>query len=122
MTGNPASSTRARPDFDPAGLLELVGDDREFLDDFVAIFEQDAARLMVEIREAAIGLDGAALERSAHSLKGMLCHFGESPALDLARRLEHLGSSRDLADAEGLASDLVGEVDAISRGLARLVA
>ena len=121
MPGSVVSGNQARPGFDPSSLLELVGGDREFLDEFIVLFEQDAARLVLEIRRAVAGADGAALERSAHSLKGMLSHFGESAALELSRRLEALGAGRDLAGAEEIESALLGEIGLIQESLARLV-
>lgn len=121
MPGIVQPGNQARPGFDPSTLLELVGDDRAFLDEFIALFDQDAVRLASEIRRALAGGDGEALERSAHSLKGMLSHFGQSDALEFSRRLEALGSRRDLEGAEAIESALLVEIALIQESLARLV-
>ena len=121
MTGIELPGNQARPGFDPSSLLELVGDDRAFLDEFVVLFDQDAVRLTSEIRRALAVGDGDALERSAHALKGMLSHFGESDALEHSRRLEDLGSRRELEGAESIESALLVEIALIQQSLARLV-
>jgi HPt (histidine-containing phosphotransfer) domain-containing protein len=115
MTASPV-----RPGFDPTLLLEIVGDDLAFLDEFVALFHQDVRRLEIQIREALERLDDADLERAAHSLKGMLSHFGETRALELAAQLEDLGSRSELGAAGKLASALIAEVELIRAGLERL--
>jgi HPt (histidine-containing phosphotransfer) domain-containing protein len=121
MTILSTSDTRPGPGFDLSPLLELVGDDVEFLAELLTLFDLDSARLVAEVRRT-VGPGGAALERSAHTLKGLLSHFGESTALELCRRLEARGAGRESTEANALAEAeaLAAEVAAIRQILGRL--
>ena len=106
---DPATSTP----FDVSGLLELVGDDGEFIGEFAEIFESDARLRVEEIRDAIARSDARSLERLAHSLMGMLSNLGESAALDLARQLEVRVETCHLDGTDDLIGSLAREVEAI---------
>ena len=108
------------PGFDVDSLLELVGDDVDFLIEIASLFEKDASRLLSEIRRAAGQLDGEGLERAAHALKGLVSHFGETKALDVCATLERLGLERAPEGAEALSEDLTIEIALIRSGLEQL--
>jgi HPt (histidine-containing phosphotransfer) domain-containing protein len=118
MFASTSPDSRPSGDFELGRLLKLAGDDRELLGELIALFERDSTRLVAEIREAAVRLDGKALERAAHTLRGLLLYVGESTAHDRCRRLESLGSCPELAGAEIDALDI--EVAMIRQGLARV--
>lgn len=122
MAGLITDATTDASGYDFAGILELVGGDHDFLEEFVAVFDQDASRLVEEMRRAAGDFDLGALSRLVHSLKGLMSHFGDSPAMEHCRALESFGSGDDRGVVAGLAESLAGEVDRIRRALADLAA
>jgi HPt (histidine-containing phosphotransfer) domain-containing protein len=107
-----------RPCFDPSSLLEMFGDDREFLAEIVAIFQRDSFKLYGEIQIALAIRDTGRLERSAHGLKGMLSNFGPSKSYQLAGELESRGVIRDLNDTEPLVTELGRDLARIRREIA----
>lgn len=85
---------------DKAALLARVDHDVEFLAETVEMFDQDAPRLLAEIRQAVARQDGAALARAAHTFKGMVANFCAQAATEAALKLEMMGESGDLAGAQ----------------------
>jgi len=77
--------------FDREATLMRVDHDLELLDELVALLRPEAARLIGEVREAAIRSDPAGLEESAHALKSSLGNLGAARAASIARELEELG-------------------------------
>lgn len=74
--------------FDQNVALARVEGDTELLREIVALFSDEAPRLLSEIRESITHCDSKALERAAHSLKGSVGSFGAQGAFDAALRLE----------------------------------
>jgi HPt (histidine-containing phosphotransfer) domain-containing protein len=78
-------------------LLEYLGDDdalrREVLQQFLDTLTTDLKQLEAELLERNV----AAVQRSAHRLKGAAYMVGARPLGDSAMSLEHLASAGDLA-------------------------
>ena len=78
-------------------LLEYLGDDdalrREVLQQFLDTLTNDLQQLESELHDSNI----AAVQRSAHRLKGAAYMVGARPLGDSAMSLEHLASAGDLA-------------------------
>ncbi|MEN6356217.1 MAG: response regulator [Armatimonadota bacterium] len=87
------------PTLNMAELLARVDGDMSLLKEIIGLFASDAQYLMTEIQNAIASGDGAALERSAHTLKGSVGNFAAKPALDAAFRLEQIGHSGNLGGA-----------------------
>ncbi len=114
LTGNApqirASNTVA-PVVDLDAALEVVGGDRELLQEGVHIFfDEDYPRECAALREAIAQQDADAVRRAAHGLKGALDSFGSRPARDLARQLEMRGRENKLDDAAPLFQNLENEI------------
>ena len=120
MTGLHSNDTPTSPGFDFGDLIDLAGDDPDFLGEFIELFEQDSSRLVVEVVQASVRSDGPSLQRSAHALKGLLSHFGESRAFEICQALETSGQAGNLEGAEERASTLAAEVALIRQALADL--
>lgn len=95
--------------FDHNELMDRLDGDLEFLEESIEIFDEDAAPLLDQIREAVTARDAAALVTPAHTLKGMLSNFCAPPAEHAARDLEMRGRENQLADAEVLVQTVVTE-------------
>ncbi|HYG63959.1 MAG TPA: response regulator [Thermoanaerobaculia bacterium] len=91
------------PSLDRAALMAEAGGDGELLERLVAIFREEAARLLAEIRQAAVRGDGTRLSDAAHALKGTAGHWSRGAVFRAAARLEN----RELGvDPEAAAADI----------------
>jgi two-component system, sensor histidine kinase and response regulator len=60
---------------------------------------EEIPRLMAAICQAITASDAAALRLAAHTLKGSLRYFGQTPAYEDSLRLEKMGQDHDLRGA-----------------------
>ncbi len=74
-----------------------------------------------DMRQAIAQDDAPLLQRSAHSLRGLLGNFGAEPAEALSRKLEVLGARGSTADAAPLLPQLASELQALDQALARFL-
>jgi HPt (histidine-containing phosphotransfer) domain-containing protein len=72
---------------------------------------QDATRLLEEVRTAVSQGAAAVLQRAAHTLKESAGYVSARPTLDAAQRLETIGAGRNLVDAMNAFDDLEREFD-----------
>ncbi len=86
--------------FDEKALMDHVDGDVEFLEETVAMLDEDSPGLLEQIQVAAVSGDAAALVKPAHTLKGMLANFCAEPAEAAARELEMMGREERLADVQ----------------------
>lgn len=87
-------------------LREMVGDDPEFIGEFISSFLRIAPAQIREIREAFVANDSARIHLAAHTLKSNSADMGARRVSDLARRLEHAGRDSDLQDLAGVLAEL----------------
>jgi HPt (histidine-containing phosphotransfer) domain-containing protein len=88
------------------GAMQRLGGDMELFRDFIQVLDEDGPALIESLRSSAHAGDAARVERAAHSLRGLLSNLGAEQAVEVARALEHVGSSKQLSDAAGLLNDL----------------
>jgi two-component system sensor histidine kinase/response regulator len=101
-------------------LLENLGGDRELLLELLDIFASEARTMFSRVHEAAKCNDAAALEHSAHSLKGSVSIFGARTIVDVSQKLELMGRNQDLANADDCCSFLDLELARLESELAQL--
>jgi len=89
-----------------AQLREMVGDDPEFIADFIGTFLRTAPKQVAEIREGMDAGDAARVQMAAHTLKSNSADMGARRLSELARRFEHAGRDGDLAGVKGALGDL----------------
>jgi HPt (histidine-containing phosphotransfer) domain-containing protein len=94
--------------------LQRLGDDMELLRDIVQIYLEDAPVMIERIRAAIKQSDANALQRAAHSLKGLAATLSASEVVGAAVRLEHIAASRNLADAATTAAEVEQRVQALN--------
>ncbi len=85
---------------DPNALMDRVDGDLEFLEETIAMLDEDSPALLDQIHAAANAGDAAALVRPAHALKGMLANFCAERAETAARELEIRGREERLSDVD----------------------
>jgi two-component system sensor histidine kinase/response regulator len=89
---------------DPAALadmLEMVGDDPEFVGEIVDAYLADAPAQIAGMREALAAGDTTTLGRHAHTLKGNSRNVGATALAEIARTLEESARAGDTTDAAG---------------------
>jgi len=78
-----------------AELLARVDNDAELLRELIAIFKIEFPRHLSALREAVGQGNLKNVQKSAHTLRGMLSNLGTTRAAAAAARLEQLGDSSD---------------------------
>ncbi len=79
------------PVFDEATALALFEDDRELLEEVVALFRTTARRLHQELAASLEAGDLETLVRTAHSLKGASANLAAERIRAVSEALEELG-------------------------------
>ncbi|HEU0245053.1 MAG TPA: Hpt domain-containing protein [Candidatus Limnocylindrales bacterium] len=103
---------------DPAALadmLDMVGDDPEFVGEVVDAYLADAPDQVTGMTEALAAGDVVTLGRHAHTLKGNSRNVGATTLAEIARSLEEsarAGDTTDAADRIAAAADELGRVSA----------
>lgn len=75
-------------------VLEALGGDEDLLREMAEVYLEHSPPLLAAIRAAVEADDLAALERTAHALKGSVSNFGRLPSWQAANELELLGKRR----------------------------
>ena len=110
----PAPAKPAEQAAQPAVLNAAVLDDlRDVLggevDRIIALYLEDAPRLIAQLERAVVGNDPIALRVAAHTLKSSSANVGATTLSEAARDLEHGARDGTLAKPEALVARIVGE-------------
>jgi HPt (histidine-containing phosphotransfer) domain-containing protein len=97
--------------------MDRVDGDVEFLEETVAMLDEDGPELLVQIQAAVSARDAAALVKPAHALKGMVSNFCAPLAEAAARELERMGREEQLADVNAAADRARRETDRLREAL-----
>jgi CheY-like chemotaxis protein len=103
--GKPAAP-HAGQVIDEAELMNRVGGDAELLAELIDLFLQECPRLINLMQKALEEQNAKELEKTAHSLKGMVGNFSAKDCFEAALELERLGRSGELANAQVAFQDL----------------
>ena len=98
-------------------ILSVFDDDMELFKESVEIFLEEAPGILQKIRQAAAESDFQALEREAHSLKGMVRAFQAGDLSERAYVLEKKGRDQDAKDVMALLEVLEGQIDLLGKRL-----
>lgn len=79
--------------------LEWLGGDVALAKELALTMLPEISVHLEKILDALAGEDAAALQASAHRLKGALGVFGEHPAFEIAQRLELCGRAAQFTEA-----------------------
>ena len=105
---------------DYAGALDRLEGDTELLAEMARLFLEDSAQQISAIRAAIAGSDASALERAAHCLKGAIANFAAYEAFKAAEKLEKIGLSGDLREADPACWALDSALQQLNNGLASI--
>ena len=85
---------------DREALLKRVFGNVPLLQELIRLFFEEYPTCLAEIRQAIRLGNAPALRQAAHLLRGSVGNFGPSPVYEAAGRLEHMGRTGNLDDAE----------------------
>ena len=107
------------PILDRASLLDRVGGDLGLLEDLVAVFRKEGARLLAQMRRAIEARDAVEHHNAGHALRGMLRNLSAARAQELAQQLQQMDLSGDNRDARDVLARLECEIAALEEALTR---
>ncbi len=102
---------------DIPGTMKRLNGDKELLTALVGFFFEDFPTLLDEIRAAFARRDWPAVQRGAHSLKGLSANFGAAPAVAALEKLETWKATRDEASQTELLRRVEVEVARLAAAL-----
>lgn len=103
--------------YDHVAFMENFCGLEDLARDSVRVFNSMAPRMLAEIEVALAARDARQLEVTSHTFKGAVSNFYAARARELANRLEKIGKSGDLQDAEELLDVLKLEVSVLMAAL-----
>ncbi|MFW6340428.1 MAG: Hpt domain-containing protein, partial [Wenzhouxiangella sp.] len=96
---------------DWAGAVRLAGGDEQLLREVLAAFVPELPGHLKELADQLSAQDREALQRAAHTLKGLAATFGMTTAAESARHLEHGCRDRsDWAELQDLTHRLIEQI------------
>ncbi len=102
---------------DWAESLRGIEGDQRLLRTLVEAALKEIPALAAAAARAVAGADAPALRLAAHTLRGSLRYFGETPAIEHLQRLEQMGQDRNLADAGVALASLQEEMAEITSAM-----
>jgi HPt (histidine-containing phosphotransfer) domain-containing protein len=106
---------------DVEDALHRLGEDQELLRDIAQIYLEDAPAMVEKIHHAASQGDTSALQRAAHSLKGLAATLSAAEVAGAAARLEHMAASRNLSDTAKAVSEIDQHVSDLNAAVQQLL-
>ena len=111
--GGPAAASRGSQ-FDREEALGRVDGDPDLLREIAALFLESCEPWLADLRRGLADSDAARIAKAAHTLKGSAASFGALQLVDAALRVEKIGASLDLAEADSAVRDLESQVEALT--------
>ena len=117
-----SESTPAYDDRTLAELLSAFNNDPAFFKEIAEMFISDYPPMLETILRAIEARDGALLERTSHSIKGMARNFQIDSAADIALQLEQAATGGRYERATKLSRQLVDDLADFEERLKRMMA
>lgn len=96
--------------FDLEATLKRLDGDRALLRELIVFFFEDSPAVQDQLQAALEARNFSAIERAAHSLKGLAANVGSGPASLVAARIEDSARQKDLESAAAALPELHREV------------
>lgn len=106
---------------DKEALFKLVDEDPAFLNTLVETFLDDCEVYMAALRTAVEEEDATTLKEEAHGLKGAVANLKAEPAQEAARRLEEIGRSGAVDEADRALDHLETEIERLREALSEML-
>lgn len=108
------------PSLNSERLKDMTEGDRDFLEELVMLYLEDADEQIAGIRAALESSDAKTLERRAHSLKGASANVGAERMREIAYEMEMAGKGEHLADAWSILERIQAELPRVAEALRAL--
>jgi two-component system, sensor histidine kinase and response regulator len=99
---------------DVAQLLDMTGNDMEFIRDILGTYQESADRLTIEMRQAVNDDDRKALAAAAHKLRGASANIHAQRVRDVCGLLEDQGGTLSAEQVRGQIDVLRKLLDAVN--------
>jgi HPt (histidine-containing phosphotransfer) domain-containing protein len=96
--------------FDLKATLKRLDGDRGLFRELIGFFFEDCPMVFDQLQKSLADENLPAIERAAHSLKGLAANVGSGPASLLAARIEDSARQKDLKTATAALPELKREV------------
>jgi two-component system, sensor histidine kinase and response regulator len=103
--------------FDLEATLTRLDGDRSLFRELIGFFFEDSPVVVEQLKASLRDRNLSAVERAAHSLKGLTANVGSGPANLLAARIEDSARKKDLATAAANLEDLGREMARLTAAL-----
>lgn len=98
-------------------LLQRVGGNSNLLSQLLNTFHQQSREQLEKIEKSIEEQDAKTLERSAHTLKGIVSFFGVEAAIAAALNLEGMGREGDFTTAQAAYQTLTEELRFLTKAV-----
>jgi CheY-like chemotaxis protein/HPt (histidine-containing phosphotransfer) domain-containing protein len=112
-----AATTSHTPQFDRQDAMGRVDGDIQLLEEIAILFLDSCEEWLADLRRGLADSDAAVIERVAHTLKGSAASIGARPLVEAALRVEGIGASLDLAEADAAVRDLESRFEKLAEEL-----
>jgi PAS domain S-box-containing protein len=118
----PQPSVSPVPALDTRQLLARLGGKVALLVQVLQLFRSECPRLMHDLRDAIAQRDAERIHFAAHALKGTLGNLSAADAFASALRLQELGRTGTLADADTAFAALEQQIERLDHAIVQLTA
>ena len=119
----PLGDSPAPASFDPEAFIEHLGGNRDLAARMIRLcLDEDAPRLIGDLREGLATRDFAVVGNAAHGIKGLVAEFRSPGALIAAKELEDAARGHESESIPGYAQVLFDEFERLSTGLREFLA
>ncbi len=112
-----AATKSHTPQFDRQDAMGRVDGDIQLLEEIAILFLDSCEEWLADLRRGLADSDAAVMERVAHTLKGSAASIGARPLVEAALRVEGIGASLDLAEADAAVRDLESRFEKLAEEL-----
>jgi two-component system, sensor histidine kinase and response regulator len=103
--------------FDLDATLKRLDGDRGLFRELIGFFLEDSQMVIEQLKASLRDGNLAAIERAAHSLKGLTANVGSGPACRVAARIEDSARNKDPAIAAAAFGELEQELARLTTAL-----
>jgi PAS domain S-box-containing protein len=109
------------PPVDRAQLLERLEGDTSLMEEIIHLYHESCPDLVNDLKDSAARRDAGAIYRAAHSLKGMVAHFGAPAATQALIDIEAMGRAGRIEEIDQALATALAEIDRLTEALGRLL-
>jgi CheY-like chemotaxis protein len=102
---------------DVESALKRLAGDADLFRELADMFAEDAPKLVEALETAIAEGRGSAVQRAAHSLKGLAANFGAAPMVAVAQEVELAGKREEIEIARGKLAELKQRLSTLQEAL-----